>query len=57
MDDEGWWMKMEMNDEVELCVKYMGFVVNQFIFLVKKKRRRMVVNKFNFDWDLDDDMS
>ncbi|KAK0748126.1 P-loop containing nucleoside triphosphate hydrolase protein [Apiosordaria backusii] len=57
IDDEGRRLKMEQNDEAELRAKYMGPVVNQSTFSAKKKRRRTAANKFNFDWDPDDDTS
>ncbi|KAK0734022.1 Pre-mRNA-splicing ATP-dependent RNA helicase prp-28 [Lasiosphaeria miniovina] len=49
--------KMERNDEAELRARYMGPVVNQSTFSAKKKRRRTAANKFNFEWDADDDTS
>ncbi|KHE79176.1 Pre-mRNA-splicing ATP-dependent RNA helicase prp-28 [Neurospora crassa] len=56
-DDEEKRAKMERNDEAELRARYMGPVVNQSTFSAKKKRRRTAANKFNFDWDADDDTS
>jgi len=56
-DDEDKRVKMERNDEAELRAKYMGPVVNQSTFSAKKKRKRTAANKFNFDWDADDDTS
>ncbi|KAK4170259.1 putative pre-mRNA-splicing ATP-dependent RNA helicase prp-28 [Cladorrhinum sp. PSN259] len=50
-------VKMETNDQAELRARYMGPVVNQSTFSAKKKRRRTAANKFNFDWDPDDDTS
>ncbi|EGS18833.1 uncharacterized protein CTHT_0054430 [Thermochaetoides thermophila DSM 1495] len=49
--------EMERNDEAELRARYMGPEVNQSTFSVKKKRRRTATQKFNFDWDPDDDTS
>ncbi|KAK0618217.1 P-loop containing nucleoside triphosphate hydrolase protein [Bombardia bombarda] len=49
--------RMEKNDEAELRARYMGPVINQSTFSAKKKRRRTAANKFNFDWDPDDDTS
>jgi ATP-dependent RNA helicase DDX23/PRP28 len=49
--------EMERNDEAELRARYMGPEVNQSTFSAKKKRRRTAANKFNFDWDPDDDTS
>ncbi|KAK1835588.1 P-loop containing nucleoside triphosphate hydrolase protein [Podospora conica] len=49
--------KMEKNDEAELRARYMGPLVNQSTFSANKKRRRTAANKFNFDWDADDDTS
>ncbi|KAL2023206.1 hypothetical protein VTK56DRAFT_3329 [Thermocarpiscus australiensis] len=56
-DDERKRAEMEKNDEAELRARYMGPEVNQSTFSVKKKRRRTAANKFNFDWDPDDDTS
>ncbi|KAH8884502.1 Pre-mRNA-splicing ATP-dependent RNA helicase prp-28 [Thozetella sp. PMI_491] len=49
--------KMEANDEAERRARYMGPLVNQSTFSAKKKRRRTAANKFNFDWDPNDDTS
>ena len=49
--------KMEMNDEAERRARYMGPPVNQSTFSAKKKRRNNTANKFNFDWDANDDTS
>jgi len=49
--------KMEATDAAELRARYMGPVVNQSTFSAKKKRRRTAANKFNFDWDPEDDTS
>ncbi|KAL2124658.1 hypothetical protein VTJ04DRAFT_1023 [Mycothermus thermophilus] len=49
--------EMERRDAAELRAKYMGPEVNQSTFSVKKKRRRTAANKFNFDWDPEDDTS
>lgn len=56
-DDEEHRLKMERTDEAELRARYMGPVVNQSTFSAKKKRRRTAANKFNFDWDPNDDTS
>ncbi|KAK3372453.1 P-loop containing nucleoside triphosphate hydrolase protein [Podospora didyma] len=56
-DDEDKKVKMEKKDEAELRAKYMGPVVNQSTFSANKKRRRTAANKFNFEWDPDDDTS
>ncbi|KAK3329021.1 P-loop containing nucleoside triphosphate hydrolase protein [Apodospora peruviana] len=56
-DEDDKRVKMERNDEAELRAKYMGPLVNQSTFSAKKKRRRTAANKFNFDWDADDDTS
>ncbi|KAK0632840.1 P-loop containing nucleoside triphosphate hydrolase protein [Immersiella caudata] len=56
-DDEERRLKMESKDEADLRARYMGPVVNQSTFSAKKKRRRTAANKFNFDWDADDDTS
>ncbi|KAK5663629.1 hypothetical protein OQA88_4060 [Cercophora sp. LCS_1] len=56
-DEEERKAKLERNDESELRARYMGPVVNQSTFSAKKKRRRTAANKFNFDWDPDDDTS
>ncbi|KAM7209059.1 P-loop containing nucleoside triphosphate hydrolase protein [Naviculisporaceae sp. PSN 640] len=56
-DDEEKRAKMERDDEAELRAKYMGPLVNQSTFSAKKKRKRTAANKFNFDWDAEDDTS
>ncbi|KAM7207051.1 P-loop containing nucleoside triphosphate hydrolase protein [Rhypophila sp. PSN 637] len=56
-DDEQQKAKMESKDEAELRAKYMGPLVNQSTFSAKKKRKRTAANKFNFDWDPEDDTS
>lgn len=56
-DEERKRAEMERNDEAELRARYMGPEVNQSTFSAKKKRRRTAANKFNFDWDPDDDTS
>ncbi|KAK0657648.1 P-loop containing nucleoside triphosphate hydrolase protein [Cercophora newfieldiana] len=56
-DDEERRLKMENKDEADLRARYMGPLVNQSTFSAKKKRRRTAANKFNFDWDPDDDTS
>ncbi|GAB1310487.1 mRNA splicing protein prp28 [Madurella fahalii] len=56
-DEEHKRAEMERNDEAELRARYMGPEVNQSTFSAKKKRRRTAANKFNFDWDPDDDTS
>ncbi|KAK4230617.1 putative pre-mRNA-splicing ATP-dependent RNA helicase prp-28 [Podospora fimiseda] len=56
-NDEDKRVKMETHDQAELRARYMGPVVNQSTFSAKKKRRRTAANKFNFDWDPDDDTS
>ncbi|KAK1752492.1 P-loop containing nucleoside triphosphate hydrolase protein [Echria macrotheca] len=56
-DEEERKVELERMDEAELRAKYMGPVVNQSTFSAKKKRRRTAANKFNFDWDPDDDTS
>lgn len=56
-DDEGKRAEMERNDAAELRARYMGPEVNQSTFSAKKKRKRTAANKFNFDWDPDDDTS
>ncbi|KAK4128722.1 DEAD-domain-containing protein [Parathielavia appendiculata] len=56
-DEEEKRAEMERRDADELRAKYMGPEVNQSTFSAKKKRRRTAANKFNFDWDPDDDTS
>ena len=56
-DEDGKRAEMERHDAAELRAKYMGPEVNQSTFSAKKKRRRTAANKFNFDWDADDDTS
>lgn len=56
-DDEGKRAEMERNDAAELRAKYMGPEVNRSTFSANKKRKRTAANKFNFDWDADDDTS
>ncbi|AEO70446.1 330e4375-8e92-4382-8a52-9fed00832a9f [Thermothielavioides terrestris] len=56
-DDDEKRAEMERNDAAALKARYMGPEVNQSTFSVKKKRRRTAANKFNFDWDPDDDTS
>ncbi|KAL2271297.1 hypothetical protein VTJ83DRAFT_668 [Remersonia thermophila] len=57
LNDEEKKAEMERRDAAELRAKYMGPEVNQSTFSVKKKRRRTAANKFNFDWDPEDDTS
>jgi ATP-dependent RNA helicase DDX23/PRP28 len=49
--------EMERKDAAELRARYMGPEANQSTFSAKKKRRRTAKNKFNFDWDPEDDTS
>ena len=56
-DDEHKRIEMERHDEAELRARYMGPEVNRSTFSANKKRRRTAANKFNFDWDADDDTS
>ncbi|KAK4136335.1 DEAD-domain-containing protein [Trichocladium antarcticum] len=56
-DDDHKRIEMERHDEAELRARYMGPEVNRSTFSANKKRRRTAANKFNFDWDADDDTS
>ncbi|KAK3310012.1 P-loop containing nucleoside triphosphate hydrolase protein [Chaetomium strumarium] len=49
--------EMERADAAALRARYLGPEVNQSTFSAKKKRRRTAANKFNFDWDPEDDTS
>ncbi|KAL2172063.1 hypothetical protein VTG60DRAFT_433 [Thermothelomyces hinnuleus] len=56
-DEEEKRAEMERKDAAELRARYMGPEVNQSTFSAKKKRKRTAANKFNFDWDPEDDTS